>query len=265
MRELCDDLLAEYRVLADDVAVFDATDWQRSTGFFGWTPRDEVAHLCYFDEAGLLAVRDRAAFKTHARELMRAMRAGEQISALARERYAGLDESALVARWRERFAELVEQLGAMAARDRLPWYGPDMSARSFATARLMETWAHGQDIYDALGWRRTATSRLRHIAHLGATTFGWTFANRGLPVPAPAPFVELAAPEGSVWRWNDPSSVDFVSGRAEDFCLVVTQRRNVADTALRHGGTGSAWLAIAQCFAGPPADPPSPGARICAA
>ena len=159
-------------------------------------------------------------------------------------------------------ADIAEQMATLDPKARLPWYGPQMSARSFATARMMEVWAHGQDIYDVLGKQRTPTSRLKHIAHIGVTTFGWTFVNRKLPVPAVVPHVALTGPDGSTWTWGEPSSTDFVSGDAEEFCLVVTQRRNIADTALHCGGSAAQWLPIAQCFAGPPADPPEPGVRV---
>lgn len=261
MQPLCADLLDEYADLAALADGLSADAWRRPTAFFDWSPWDEVAHLCYFDEAGLLAIRDRAAFQNHAAELMQQMRRGESISQLARERYAGLEGPALLARWRQHYTELADKLASLDARDRLPWYGPDMSARSFATARLMETWAHGQDIHDLLCRRRGNAPRLRHIAHLGATTFGWTFANRGLVVPDPAPRIELTGPGGDAWIWNPGATEHFVRGSAEDFCLVVTQRRHLADTGLHHGGNATAWLQIAQCFAGPPAEPPPPGRR----
>jgi uncharacterized protein (TIGR03084 family) len=137
-----------------------------------------------------------------------------------------------------------------------------MSARSFASARLMETWAHGQDIWDVMRRHRPGSDRLKHIAHLGFTTFGWTFANRALPVPQVTPYLELQAPDGSLWTWGDPAGEHRVSGTAEDFCLLVTQRRHVDDTGLRYSeGPVAQWLAIAQCFAGPPADGPAPGVR----
>jgi uncharacterized protein (TIGR03084 family) len=76
--------------------------------------------------------------------------------------------------WREERTALLEVLAKMDRKKPLPWYGPALSAMSFATARLMETWAHGQDIVDALGIRRNPTKRLRHIAHLGVSTLGWS-------------------------------------------------------------------------------------------
>ena len=103
-----------------------------------------------------------------------------------------------MAQWQAGFEGLCDALLPLDPKARLAWYGPAMSARSFATARLMETWAHGQDVWDVLRRRRPASNRLKHIAHLGVTTLGWTFANRGLPVPPVSPYICLDAPDGSV-------------------------------------------------------------------
>jgi uncharacterized protein (TIGR03084 family) len=137
-----------------------------------------------------------------------------------------------------------------------------MGVRMFTTARLMETWAHGQEVYDLVRVDRTHTDRLRHIATIGVKTFGWTFANRGLAPPGPPPYVRLTAPSGAIWEWNEPSETSFVRGSAVDFCRTVTQVRNVADTSLEVvGEVATRWMAIAQCFAGGAVDPPKPGER----
>ena len=256
------ELLDEYRALDTLCAGLSAEDWQRPTAFYGWTPWDEVAHLLYFDETALQSVQDPAAFAAGAQALSAAMQRGEAISGVARARFGHLDGPALLAAWRTRYEALAQALAALDPKARLAWYGPPMSARSFATARLMETWAHGQDIWDLVRRRRPFSPRLQHIAHLGVTTFGWTFQNRGLPVPAVQPHVELATGDGPPWTWGDPASPDRVTGPAEDFCLLVTQRRHRADTRLQATpGAVEQWLAIAQCFAGPPADGPAPGVR----
>lgn len=262
MKNTSDDLRAEYRDLADLARGLTPEQWQLRSAFFGWTPWDEIAHLCFFDETGLKSATDPEAFARDTAELNAVLATGKEISAIAREKYGRLDGGQLLAHWEPISTGLVDALSALDPEDRLPWYGPTMSARSFATARLMETWAHGQDVWDVIGRRRQATDRLRHIAHIGVTTFGWSFVNRKLPVPPAVPYVELQAPGGAVWTWGDPASPDFVRGPAEDFCLLVTQRRNLADTALAcSDGSAREWLSIAQCFAGPPADAPTPGVR----
>ena len=184
-----------------------------------------------------------------------------------RERVAHLSGGApsgsrLLARWQAQLDELCALLAAKPVDARLRWAGPDMGVRMFATARQMEVWAHGQEVFDALGLTRTPTDRLRSIAEIGVRTYGWTFANRAEAAPGPAPHVRLTAPSGAVWEWNPPSVDNAVSGPAADFCQVVTQVRNVADTALTvTGEPARRWMAVAQCFAGPPETPPAPGSR----
>jgi uncharacterized protein (TIGR03084 family) len=128
-----------------------------------------------------------------------------------------------------------------------------MSPASFATARLMEYWAHGQDIADALGRDRKPTARLRHICHLGVRTRGFSYVVRGMTPSESDVHVSLTGPDGDIWTWGDPVAADRVEGTALDFCLVVTQRRLVGDSALDvQGPVATEWMSIAQAFAGGP-------------
>jgi uncharacterized protein (TIGR03084 family) len=127
----------------------------------------------------------------------------------------------------------------------------------------METWAHGQAIYDLLGQERKNSDRIRNVAVLGINTFEWTFTNRGMAVPASRPYLRLRAPSGGVWEWGAPQEENLVEGSAAEFCQVVTQVRNIADTKLRVvGSIANQWMSMAQCFAGPPEDPPPPSTRF---
>jgi uncharacterized protein (TIGR03084 family) len=122
-----------------------------------------------------------------------------------------------------------------------------------ATARLMETWAHGLDVADALGVSRPATARLRSIAHIGVRTRDFAFTVHGLPIPAGPFLVELRAPDGTIWSWGPVDAAQRVTGSAEDFCMLVTQRRPRAELDVTAVGDDAAtWLTIAQAFAGPP-------------
>jgi uncharacterized protein (TIGR03084 family) len=240
--------------LLDDLA---PDRWHLPTPAVGWTVADQVSHLAYFDDAASLAATDPERFTRQAEVLL--ARGSDFASSIASE-LRSVPPAELLAWFRRSRSELLATLAPLDPATRLPWYGPPMSVASSATARLMETWAHGQDIADALGRRTSPTDRLRHIAHLGVRTFGFAFTNRGLEVPEPAPFVQLAAPGGSVWTWGDPGSAERVVGSAEAFCLVVTQRRHPADTDLSAVGPGATtWLSLAQAFAGPsgPGRPPS--------
>ena len=159
----------------------------------------------------------------------------------------------VLAWWRGARHDMMGAAATLDAHDRVPWFGPPMGALSFVSARLMETWAHGQDVADALGVTRQATARLRHIAHLGVRARPFSYVVHGLDAPTAAVHVQLEGPSGEHWEWGDPSTSDLVQGSALDFCLVVTQRRHVSDTTLTvRGPSASQWLSIAQAFAGPP-------------
>jgi uncharacterized protein (TIGR03084 family) len=252
------DLLDEAAELEDFLQTLGEADWKRPTGFMDWTPWDVVAHLLFFDEVSLVALEGAEAFAARRDELV----AGRTNQELGREAYGRLGPKELLARWRETDTAMATQLGESDPKRRLPWFGPDMGVRMFTTARYMETWAHGQEIFDLMGAPRTYSDRIKNIAVIGMKTFGWTFVNRKLEIPGPPPYVRLVAPSGEIWEWNEPSEQEFVRGDAADFCHVVTQGRNVADTALEVGGpVANQWMSIAQCFAGGPVDPPQPGAR----
>ena len=256
MEKICKDLNDEYQALDAIVAGRDGAGWETKTPFFEWTVKDEIAHIAFFDGTAKLSATDPEIFKEHVKALFEGRaEAMAQLTVLKKMTYPDLLQY-----WREERTALVKALSGRGPKDRLPWYGPSMSAVSFATARLMETWAHGQDVVDALGVSRPATDRLQHIAHLGNITFGWSFANRQMEVPQVPVRVELTSPSGELWTWGAEDASDIIRGSAEGFCLVVTQRRHYADTNLViTGDTAEKWMSMAQCFAGPPAMGPQPG------
>lgn len=263
MLQECVDLLAEADELHAFLHTLDDADWRRPTRFQRWTPWDVVAHLHFFDRVALLALEGGDAFELRRDALAERMDRGEPASELARSELGALAPAALLERWQTTCLDLATRLGRCEPGRRLRWFGPDMGVRMFTTARLMETWAHGQAVYDLMRVARAPTHRLRHVCEIGVRTFGWTFSNRDLDAPGPAPCVRLHAPSGAVWQWNAASASGRIEGDALDFALVVAQVRNVADTALRvEGAVAGRWMEIAQCFAGRPVDPPKPGTRI---
>ena len=256
------DLLAEAEALHGFLRTLDERDWQRETGFLRWTPWDVVAHLHFFDRVSLLSLAGDAAFLARRDDLKERMEKGEPSAGMARRELGALAPDVLLARWQATCREMATQLGASDPNRRLRWFGPDMGVRMFTTARLMETWAHGQEIYDLKRVKRVPTDRIRHICVLGVRTFGWTFTNRDLEAPGPPPHVRLVAPSGAIWEWNEESESGHIEGDALEFCQVVAQVRNVADTSLHVAGdVATRWMAIAQCFAGGPVNPPQPGER----
>jgi uncharacterized protein (TIGR03084 family) len=237
-------------------------DWERETGFMSWTPWDVVAHLHFFDLVSLTSLAGEEAFAKERDVLIEHMVAGRKSREIARERFGDLPAMELMTRWRNTAHSLAEALGGSDPKRRLPWFGPDMGVQMFTTARYMETWAHGQEIYDLVGASRTHTDRIKNIVTIGMKTFGWTFVNRKLEIPGPPPYVRLVAPSGEIWESNEPSDSECVRGDAVEFCQVVTQTRNIADTKLEvTGPVATQWMSIAQCFAGGAVDPPAPGTR----
>jgi uncharacterized protein (TIGR03084 family) len=243
------DLEAEGQSL-DEVVARPETDWAIPTPAAGWTIAHQIGHLVWSDAKALVAVRTPEAFQA---EVERAKAAGAGFVDAEAARQACRPSGQLLAEWRAGRAKLAAALAAAAPGERFPWYGPPMSAASMATARLMETWAHSQDVHDALGLRREPASRLRHIARLGVRTRDFAFAVHALTPPAAEFRVELRAPDGGTWAYGPEDSKQRVTGSAVDFCLLVTQRRHPTDTDLvAVGDDATTWLRIAQAFAGPP-------------
>ncbi|MGM0788049.1 MAG: TIGR03084 family metal-binding protein [Thermodesulfobacteriota bacterium] len=260
METICNDLKAEHEELESVLTGLDEDQWEIKTPFLNWSIKDEIRHLSYFDDRAALAATDPEAFNRHLGEVLHDFEAFEKTL----EEF-GLDMSPqeLMQWWRGQRAIVLDALAGCSRKDRLPWYGPSMSALSLATSRLMETWAHGQDIFDALRIRRMPKDRLRHIAHLGVKTFKWTYDNRCLKVPAEPVRVELTGPSGDLWTWGPEDAENRIHGPAEDFCLVVVQCRHVDDTSLEvTGRIARDWMEKAQCFAGPPRDGPRLGERV---
>ncbi|CRK55950.1 FIG01121555: hypothetical protein [Alloactinosynnema sp. L-07] len=249
-------LLADLRAESDEidswVADLPADRWATPTPAEGWTVAHQIAHLAWTDERSLLAATDADAFQA---EFTAALTSGnpQRLVDDGAEEGAAVPPAELLARWRELREALQGALAAVPPGVKLPWYGPPMSAASMATARMMETWAHGNDIADALGVKRVPAARIRHVAHLGVRTRDFAYLVNGRTAPTEAFRVELIAPDGSVWTWGPDDAAQRVTGLAVDFCLLVTQRAHRDDTTLvAYGADADEWLDIAQAFAGPP-------------
>ena len=262
MKLLADDLRAEGDELNALLATLSEDDWRRPTPFKDWTVEAVMQHLLVGDWMNTLALTDPDKFSATLERRNAARAAGEKVSGLEFMDHDPGTGAALRTSWHQAQQALCDLFAVREPKARMQWVGPDMSVRSGATARLMETWAHGQDIYDLRRQSRLPTDRLRNIATLGVNTYGWTFHNRGDEPPGPAPHVRLTAPSGAVWTWNEPDEGNLVAGSALEFCQVVTQGRNIADVDLTVvGAVAEKWMAIAQCFAGVPETPPKRGHR----
>ncbi|MEU5339530.1 TIGR03084 family metal-binding protein [Streptomyces sp. NPDC020766] len=247
-----DDLREESEELERLVGELSEDAWALATPAVGWTVAHQIAHLTWTDRSALLAVTDLEAF---AAEVEKALADPERFVDEGAEEGAGLPPAQLLAEWRAGRDALHEALCSASRGVRFPWYGPPMSAASMATARLMETWAHGQDIADALHVMRPPNDRLRHVARIGVRARDFAFGVRGLTPPEEEFRVELTSPSGggASWTYGPEDAAQRVTGPALDFCLLVTRRAHRADLAVRaQGPDADRWLDIAQAFAGPP-------------
>jgi uncharacterized protein (TIGR03084 family) len=257
MTTLADDVAAETTALRLMIAGLDESGWRQDTPAAGWTVADQVGHLAYFDDAAITSATDPDEF---AAELERAVADGATSADAIVDRYRVLPPAELLVWFDESRARLLEVFRSLDPSVRVPWFGPPMSAASALTARLMETWAHGQDIADALGVVRQPSDRLKHVAHIGVGARAFSFAAHGRSAPDAPVRVDLVSPGGETWTWGPEDADDRVSGPALDFCLVVTQRRHLDDVALRiEGPAATEWMSIAQAFAGPPGPGRRPG------
>jgi uncharacterized protein (TIGR03084 family) len=251
---LLGDLAAESEDLDARVADLPAVEWRRPTPAEGWDIRDTVTHLNSSDLAALRAATDPDGFE----QFVAQMRSpeGQAVGGFVEGSVTegrSVDPLQLLTNWRTDRLRLAAALREVPDGARIPWFGPPMSVPSFITARLMETWAHGQDVVDALGQTRQATPRLRHIAEIGVRATPFAYAINGVEMPTSPLRVELEAPDGQLWTWGPPDAEDRVSGPALDFCLLVTQRRHRDDLALTiHGSGARQWATIAQAYAGTP-------------
>ncbi|MDG4806662.1 TIGR03084 family metal-binding protein [Micromonospora sp. WMMD1120] len=248
LSDLLTDLADESAHLDDLVATLPAAGWATPTPAPRWSIAHQIAHLAWTDHVALLSAADPEAFYatvTSAPDVTRLVDVGAE--------HFLAPPAELLARWRDGRTALVDALAAVPSGEKLPWYGTRMSATSMATARIMETWAHGVDVADALGVIPADSDRLRHVAHLGVRTLGHGFVAHGRVAPTTPVRVELVGPGGDTWVWGPAEAADRLTGPARDFCLLVTQRRHRADLALvATGPVADEWLDVAQAFAGPP-------------
>lgn len=255
-----EDFRQETRALSRLVSSLPVAAFNRPTQFKDWTITEVIRHLHFWNKMAHYQLSDPDQLMEHLK-LMQTR--GITMRAYEAERLGHLSEGALLVEWVS-WAEAAADLFAQAdPKARLKWAGPDMSARSSMTARQMETWAHGQEVFDFAGRKRGNEDRIANIVTLGVNTFGWTYATRRETPPGPMPHLVLTAPSGTVWTHGEPSGSERIEGLAEEFCQVVTQTRSIADTSLRvTGPVATDWMSKAQCFAGPPNPPPAPGTRF---
>ena len=255
MDPICDDLDAEYESLHALVAPLDTIGWSAQTPADGWSIHDSIGHLAFFNEKAVQAHREPEAFAAHLAGVVQDL---DRFDADHLERIRSCTGPELIDWWEAAHSELLAVYRDVDPRERVLWYGPAMAAKSKITARLMETFAHGQDIADALGVERKPTDRLRHICHLGVRARSFAYMINEMPAPETEVYVELRGPGGDAWIWGDQHAESRITGSGLDFALLAVQRRHRIDTDLvATGPAAEEWLSIIQAYAGPP----GPGRR----
>jgi uncharacterized protein (TIGR03084 family) len=256
------DFLDESEALSALLASLSDAEFETPTQFKGWTINNIIRHLHVWNIAADLALSDEGAFGEFIRKMMAGVRGG-RLPDFEADYLGGLSGHDLVAAWTTQYRAMTPRFAAADPKHRVKWVGPDMSVISSITARLMETWSHAQAIYDVLGVERVDADRIGNIVRLGVNTYGFTWKNRWQEPPGAMPQLKLSAPSGAIWEYGETSDSGTIIGSATEFCQVVTQCRNIADTSLEvTGEVAHQWMAVAQCFAGPPQDPPAMGTRF---
>lgn len=246
---LCQDLNAERESLHQLLADLEEHQWSTTTPAAGWTVLDQVTHLAFFDDQATLSILDPASFRASLTQLGSVQAFVDEVT----DQHRSLSGQQAGAWLQQSGRALIDAALTAEPGLRAPWFGPSMTVASTITARIMETWAHGQDIADTLGVEREPTLRLKHTAFIGVRAFANSFHANGLEVPDVAIRIELVAPDGSVVCFGPENAEERVTGSMHDFCVLVTQRRHRSDTdLLATGPTANRWLDLAQAFAGPP-------------
>ena len=261
MLTLTEAFAQEVHVLAAALQKLSPAQWTAPTQFKQWTPQQIVCHLHCWNEGADWAVHQPERFQARLQASREHVQRGLSMRDFERDAVDGAGP-ALLQRWRDLALDMAHRWQGLDARTRVAWAGPPMSVRSSLTARQMETWAHGQAVFDMLGQDRPESARLRNIVVLGVNTFGWSHSVRGWDVPPSLPRLSLMAPDGECWTFGEGGDAGHVRGSAVAFGQVVTQTRHLLDTDLQvKGEVARRWLLHAQCFAGAAQAPPAPGQR----
>lgn len=245
----------EFSALYSLIGTLESADWDRPTPSVPWTIRHQVGHLLWTEEALRLAWLNDGRFEDLKSAVTRDMHSAVDDAAFE---VGGMPLNKLLDQWQSCHHELGDLLAGADLDQRVSWFGPPMRLASALSARVMEIFAHGQDIRDALGLPPEPTLRLWHVADLTYRARKFNFHNHGLEVPTTPVRLELAH-RGQQWRWGPETSADLVAADALNFALLACQRRNAADLSVETQGDGAKkWLSIVQAFAGGPGPGRSP-------
>ena len=257
------DFLKESKLLYELLFGRNESDYELITQFKNWSIQDVIGHLYLFNIAAIKTVDGPKSFEDFFIPFLQQIQKGKTMVEAQVPWLNGLSGKFLLNEWWESCLELERIYSNIDPKLRVKWAGPEMSARSSITARQMETWSHGHEVFDRLGQIREEGDHIKNIVHLGVSTFEWTFLNRNIQLPETKPFVLLILPSETTICYNEKGNDNFIKGSAVEFCQVVTQVRNIDDTKLIVSGEiAKTWMKYAQCFAGKAEDPPKKGSRF---
>ncbi|WP_331739468.1 TIGR03084 family metal-binding protein (plasmid) [Streptomyces sp. NBC_00637] len=257
LNDVLKDLATDIEETARLVEGLDDAAWNAPTPAPGWSIADQIAHLTFIFHLAGTAASDPAGF---AQIAAGAADDFEGAVDAARRQFNQFPPAQLLARFRALGRRSVEALAAVPEGDVVPWLVNPLPPAVLASAGIMEVFGHGQDIADALGVRREPTGRLRHLVLFAFLTRDFGYLSRGLTPPADPFRIEVTSPTGELWAFGPEDATDRITGRAEDFCLLVTRRRHRADLALTAvGEEAERWLDLAQAYRGPAGEGRRPG------
>ena len=235
---------------------------ETKTLFKDWTFNNIIRHLHVWNYASNLSLLGGSEWENFSINVNEYIKSGKGLREFESFFLNSLEGKSLLEVWKNFYQVVFKNFKDENPKRRVKWVGPDMSVISSISARHMETWAHGQAVYDSLNIKRNNTDRIINIVIIGNNTFKWSYLVNNYKVPLEAPFLKLVSPSGKIWKFNNPKNSNRIEGLAEDFCKVVTQVRNIKDVNLKlEGSIANQWMSIAQCFAGKAEKPSKPGIR----
>ena len=240
------------------------SEFESKTLFKNWSFNDIIRHLHVWNHAANLALScNKNEWENFSNSMLSYFNKGVTLNKFEKEFTKDIKGKKLLVTWKELYETTTEIFKLENPKRRVKWVGPDMSVISSISARHMETWAHGQAIFDKLGLVRKNIDSILNIVIIGNNTFKWSYKINNINIPEETPYLKLISPSGKIWLFNNKQEKNLIQGMAEEFCQVVTQVRNIKDVNLKvKGEIASKWMNVAQCFAGKASSPPRPGTRI---
>ncbi len=224
MRDVLSDLVAEQQQLDQYLQKITVNKWGIKLPDDEWTIRDVISHLAHFQEYALDVVAGDGSmlddFDTY--ETI------EDLVAVGIRRGQEMRPQDVIEWWRGGRAKAVDALSKVSPRDRVPWIFSDMSAKTFATIQLAEVWAHGLDVYAAMGEEPEDTDRLRHVIWMTQKSLPWAFGLEDEEYSTPVR-IEGIGPMYTKYSAGPETSDQVIRGPAGEICRVAVQRLHPDD------------------------------------